>query len=222
MTKSRNINAPRHKWTAAELVILRDFYPITHTATVANTLGVGMSVAHKKAKELGLTKTTEHLATAAGRTDGRKGADTRFKPGKRPANAFKKGVRISPATEFKKGLIPKNVQEVGALRINSLGDIDIKIAEGHGNWLSLRRYMWEMAHGPVPDGMCIIMKDGDPHNTQPDNMALATRADNIRHNLHRRYPPELRNLMALRGRLKNQITKSTQTTKPIQPQGARV
>lgn len=217
MTKSKNINAPRHTWTAEEVAILRDLYPIMHTATVAATLGVGMSVAHKKAKKLGLSKTAEHLATAAGRTDGSKGADTRFKPGQRPANAFKKGVHTSPATEFKKGHIPKNKQEVGALRINSLGDIDIKTAEGHGKWLSLRRYTWEMAHGPVPEGMCIIMRDGDPHNTQLDNMRLGTRAENIQHNLHHRYPPELRNVMQLSGRLKNQITKITQS---MQPQGA--
>ena len=209
MTKSRNINAPRHRWTDEEMTRLCDLYPSRHTADVALMLGVGMSVAHKKAKVLGLVKTPEHLATAAGRLDGVRGADTRFKPGDKPVNCFKKGEHVSPGTEFKKGQTPLNRQEVGALRINTLGDIDIKLAEGKNQWLSLRRYAWEMAYGPIPHAMCIAVLDGDPHNTQLENLKLVTRRENIQINLHNRYPKEIRNLMALGGRLKNRI-KNTQ------------
>lgn len=184
-----------------------DLYPSRQTAEVALILGVGASVAHKKAKALGLVKTPEYLLTAAGRLDGIRGADTRFKPGNKPANPFKKGAHVSPKTEFVKGMRPKNRQEVGSLRINTLGDIDIKLAEGKNQWLSLRRYVWEVAYGPIPADMCIAVKDGDPHNTQLDNLKMVDRAENIRINLHRRYPPEIRNLMQISGRLRNQITK---------------
>lgn len=206
MTKSRNILPPRHVWTDIELKLLRAAYPDQRAVAIAELLGMKLHLVYAKARQLGLQKSESFKrSTVSGRLDGLRDNGMRFKPGNPPWSKGMKGLRLSPATEFKKGQPPPNVQPVGALRINSLGDIDIKLAPGPRNWLSLRRYAWEQVHGPIPAGMCIVPKNGDGHDTRIENLRLLTRAENIAHNLLCRYPKELRNLMALQGRVKTQI-----------------
>ena len=211
MTKSRGINAKPKRWTDADIHYLTELFPHHTTKAVAQILNISISRVNSKAHLIGLKKTPEHIKVFGGRLDGIVGAKTRFKPGNRPWTLGMTGVRLSPSSEFKKGQAPVNVQEVGALRINSLGDIEIKIAEGKGQWLSLRRYVWQIAHGPIPDDMCIVPIDGDGHNTALENLRLLTRAENIHHNLLARWPKELRSAMQLGGRLRKQIAKSTST-----------
>lgn len=199
------------RWTADEVARLTILYPINATSTVAQILNRSAQTVSAKAYTLGLKKTPEHISIFGARLTGTIGAATRFKPGNKPWTLGVKGMRLSPSTEFKKGQAPVNVQEVGALRINTLGDIDIKIAEGKNQWLSLRRYVWEMNFGAIPSGMCIVPIDGDGHNTSPDNLRLLTRADNIRHNLLARYPKQLRAVMQMGGRLRSQISKTSAT-----------
>lgn len=214
MTKSRGIFAPRKPWTEQDLLILRVMYPKNRTDTVAGLLERTLANVYRKATKLGLRKTEAFLASAAsGRLDGQRGSPTRFKPGNVPWCAGKKGLSFSPATQFKRGSVPANVQEVGALRINGLGDLDIKVAEGKGQWLSMRRYVWEMAYGPVPPKMCVSPLDGDGHNTQLENLRLVTRAENIAINLHKKYPKELRHVMQLSGRLRNRVANLEKTQK---------
>lgn len=40
--------------------------------------------------------------------------------------------------------------------------------------------IWEMMHGPIPDGLVIDHADGNPFNNRLVNLRLATRADNAR------------------------------------------
>ena len=159
MTKSRGILRPRHRWLEADIDALRRLYP-DHTAPFcARVLGVPVYLVYARAKQLGLKKSAEFLASpASGRLDGKRGSATRFQKGNRPERPFRKGVHASPGTEFRKGLVPANVQEVGALRINSMGDIDIKVAPGKNQWVSLRRYVWETEVGPIPSGMCVAAR----------------------------------------------------------------
>ena len=217
MTKSKNIFSPRHVWTDIELRLLRAAYPDQKAGAIAELLGVKLHLIYKKAKQLGLQKSeTFKRSAASGRLDGMRGSQTRFKPGNTPWTLGQQGLRLGQATEFKKGSVPANVQPVGALRINSMGDIDIKLAPGPRNWLSLRRYAWELVHGPIPEAMCVLPKNGDGHDTRIENLRLVTRADNVRHNLLNRYPVELRNVMALRGRLDKRIKRSTEQPKEAQ------
>lgn len=209
MTKSKDINAPRAIWTAPMLQQIQQLYPNKLGKTLAAELGVSLSVLYKKAKELGLKKSEAFYASAqSGLLRGDVGACTRFQPGQKPWTTGMKGVRMSPGSEFKKGSVPANKQEIGALRINTLGEIDIKVGPGGREWLSLRRYVWEMAHGPIPPGMCVVPDNGDGHDTRIENLLLVTRAENIQINLVRRYPRELRLAMQLRGKLASQILKS--------------
>ena len=212
MTKSRGIRAPHHDWTQEEVVLLVQRYPNEPCGAVAKALGLSVSVVYKKARSLGLKKSEifqarqRNLASLRARFDERLIAN-RIKPGAVPANKGLKGVRVSPRTEFRPGHVPANRQEVGALRINSDGGIDIKVAPGPRQWVSLRLYVWEQAYGPVPPGMCICVRNHDEHDTQLHNLFLATRAENIAHNLHARYPKELRCTMQLAGRIRNRVNK---------------
>jgi HNH endonuclease len=204
VTKSRNIN---------KLQLLHSQYANTPTRTIANSLGCSMSVVYSQAKLRGLKKSPEFLASAY---SGRAAADrpiagsmtTRFTLGQ---CSWNKGKKLpghgNPQSFFKKGEPPINAQQVGALRINTDGRLEIKLAPGKNQWYSLVRYTWELEHGPIPAKMCIGVRDHDRCNTQLDNLMLLTRAENIAHNLLRRYPKDLRNVMALRGKLNNQINK---------------
>lgn len=211
MTKSRHLTAPRHRWTAEEEALVRQYWPRTTAAALADMLGLTLGQVYKKARQMGCPKLGSFWASpASGRLDGVRGQATRFKPGQVPWSYGTRGLPLGGATRFKPGSVPANVQEVGALRINTLGDIDIKLAPGKGQWLSLRRYVWENAVGPIAPGMCVMVLDHDPHNTQRENLALGTRADNVRHNLLARYPKELRSAMQLGGRLRNMVAKRTE------------
>ena len=209
MTKSKGIYAPRAVWTAPMLQRLQSLYPDRVGKALAAELGVSLSAMYKKANELGLKKSEAFYAGAdSGYLRGDRGIHTRFKPGQKPWTTGMKGLRLSPCSEFQKDSVPVNKQEIGALRINTLGDIDIKVGPGGGEWLSLRRYVWEMAYGPIPPGMCVVPDNGDGHDTRIENLLLVTRAENIQINLVRRYPRELRLAMQLRGKLASQISRS--------------
>lgn len=209
MTKSKGILPPRKVWTAQDLQHLTTHYPDKTAGMLAAEMGIKRHIVSAKACALGLKKSEAFKASAAsGRLDGIRGAEGRFKPGHTPWTMGMKGVHLSPASEFKKGSVPANCLEVGALRINSLGDLDMKVAPGPGNWVSMRRYAWEQAYGPIQPGMCVLPKNGDGHDTRLCNLKLVTRAENIQINLLSKYPKELRLTMQLRGKLASQISKS--------------
>ncbi len=93
MTKSRNILAPRTKWTDEMLEILRSRYPHEKTSKIADDLGVQLDRVYRKAKKMGLSKTDEYLASPDAcrlRRDNSGGIPYRFKKGQVPPN---KGLR---------------------------------------------------------------------------------------------------------------------------------
>jgi hypothetical protein len=213
MTQSKGINQPKVSWSADQIAVLRARYAHEPNHQIADDLGLRLRQVYYKANRMGLRKSAEFLASElSGRA--RQGmalpgsVDARFQSGHRPWNTGIKGLRLGTgAGRFTSGCTPVNRQGVGALRINTMGDLDIKMAEGKGQWLSLRRYAWELAHGPIPHGMCIGMRDHDPHNTQPENLMLLTRAENIRHNWHHRYPKPLTQTAQLLGKVRGRIRK---------------
>ena len=211
MTKSRNINAPKVIWTDAMVQALRAQYPDHRAADIAANLGVGVQSVYQKAKTLGLKKSAEFLASPlSGRTDGTRGAATRYQPG---FTSWNKGKAIgsqgnSVKTQFKKGSTPANVLPVGHVRINTEGYKDIKIAPGTGNWVQLHHHNWKMAHGEYPPkGMALIFKDGNKLNCEIENLELVSRKDlMLRNNVHQ-YGPEIAKLVQLRGAITRQINR---------------
>ena len=66
MTKSRGINRPKHRWSEAQIGVLRTRFPNERTSVVAQDLGVPDYIVSKKAAQLGIRKSGEHVSSPAG------------------------------------------------------------------------------------------------------------------------------------------------------------
>lgn len=86
-------------------------------------------------------------------------------------------------TQFKKGQTPHNTRELGAeYTCSKDGYVMISIAETNPHTGFERRFvlkhkhLWEVANGPIPEGMCLKSIDGDKTNTDPSNWMLIERS----------------------------------------------
>lgn len=205
----------RHYWAKDEIRLCRKLYPHQPTADVAATMGRSVSAVYRLAWQLGVRKTAAYLASpAAHRLDGVKGLGSRFQAGHTTWNKGLKGWTAggrSKLTRFKKGNRSKrwNPEDyaIGALRINSDGQLDIKVREGMRGWYCMARWVWMTERGPIPPKGLIRAINGDPCDTRIENLRLATRGDLMRENTYHRYPKEIARLIQLRGALQRQINK---------------
>ena len=99
-------------WTPQKIKLLTDFYDLMFNGALAQWIGVSERILKRKAKELGLAKSPafyerKRAALKARQAEGLKRVEC--------ATRFKKGVRNSPTTEFKKGHKPS--AEVIAKRV---------------------------------------------------------------------------------------------------------
>lgn len=110
-----------------------------------------------------------------------------FQKGHEPMNKGKKAseyaspeaLERSRQTQFRKGNVPPNRVPVGTITIVD-GYKLIKVSETGSQWDKwnyLSRYTWEQHNGPIPKGMCIMFKDGDPLNCDISNLALVTKGE---------------------------------------------
>jgi len=111
------------------------------------------------------------------------GYDTRFKKGIASYHP-PKGIRQSPATEFKPGNIPVNHRPIGSERVTVDGYIEVKIEEPH-KWRMKHVVVWEAARGPVPKGNVVLFADGNRLNPSLENLLLVTRSQLAVLNKHR-------------------------------------
>ena len=218
--------APRRYWTPVELRKLRRTFPTTKTADLAREFGRHPSCVSHKAYSLGLSKAAEYLADTArsGRTDGKRGLTTRFKPGQTPWNKGRKGWKAggrSVDTQFKPGRLPQwapNYAPIGTYRINHEGYLEQKTTDDRRlaptrRWVGVHRLVWEAAHGPVPPGHAVVFKPGrrsaEVAQITVDGLELVTRAELMRRNSHHNLPPEVSQLIQLRGALNRKIRNRT-------------
>ena len=152
MTKPQSTHKQtRTLWTPDALATLKRLYPATKTATIAAQVGHSLSSTYGKAYELGLQKSAEFMASEASGRMKRPlhgGKAHWFKPGHTTHNKGKKGICF-PGSEkghFGKGNRPLNYREVGTLRINSDGYLDIKMTDGKNQWFLLARYNLSLIH----------------------------------------------------------------------------
>lgn len=202
-------------WAAADLDLLRALFADTATAELAARLGRTYAAVAQRAARLGLKKSAAYLASpAAGRLDGTQ-TRGRFPRGNRPWNQgrpFVAGGR-STQTQFKPGQAPKNTLPIGSYRLTKDGILQQKISDRPGpcnrRWTAVHRLVWEAAHGPIPRGCVVVFKRGR-HTTDPaaitlDALELASRADLMARNSVHNLPPELVELVRLRGVLTRRI-----------------
>jgi hypothetical protein len=102
------------------------------------------------------------------------GFETRFKKEHDPWNKGKKGLFLGGEEGwFQKGNQPPSYKPVGS-EVIAEGTVLIKIAEPNV-WVKKHRYIWEQAHGPIPDGMVVRFADGNKMNVTLDNLLLVSR-----------------------------------------------
>lgn len=119
--------------------------------------------------------------------------------GKEPwSKVHAKGIHLSPATEFKRGVEPTNKLPIGAVTIrvdkNDKPRAFVKIAEPNV-WKSRAILVWESTHGVLPKGQLVHHKDRDSLNDAPENLQVLSRRDHMKEH---RQDNEERRLAGLR------------------------
>ena len=119
----------------------------------------------------------------------------RFKNGQTPSNKGKKqsqymtpeAIARTAKTRFKKGQTPHNCyNEVGKIvtraatpPLGAGGNKPYKyICIALAKWELYHRYLWQKAHGAIPQGHCIWFIDGDSLNCTIENLECITRKEN--------------------------------------------
>lgn len=103
-----------------------------------------------------------------------------FKKGNIPSpNAGAKGPN---KTSFKKGNLPTNWRPVGSTRILKDGYIEIKVKEPN-QWTLKHIAVWTGKNGEIPNGHCLVFKDGDKKNCDIHNLELLSRNANLQINI---------------------------------------
>jgi hypothetical protein len=209
-----------NKWITAEDRIMKRLYPNQSSESVASVLNRSLRSVYSRANTLGLKKTEKYLnSEASGRlTKGSvAGYNTRYKKGQeiynkgltqqqyRSAAAIKK----TKATRFKKGQKPHNTKPIGIIepRIDKSGKTYLYIKHSDKNWQLYQRFIWEQNFGTIPPGHIIRFKDKNSLNCDIDNLFMISKADNMRQNSIQRYPPEIKEVMRLQGKLTRTIIK---------------
>lgn len=197
-----------------ELAVITARYAGENTQVLAKELRRTVGSVTRQAYKLGLKKSEAFMAsTASGRLkkgDAR-GANTRFRKGQ---VAFNKGRKMRPEvyakvarTMFKKGRLPHNTKYDGHIsaRKDQDGRTYFHIRVALGTYVHLHRYLWEQAHGTIPEGHVIAFKDGNQGNCVLENLECITSAERMLRTTIMNYPPEIRNVMRLLGKFNRTI-----------------
>ncbi len=138
-------------------------------------------------------------------TQGNAKSGTRFQKGHIPWMKGRKGIHMSPATEFKKGRVARNWRPVGMIVIRHdklfrwqrkrnyknggrrLGKPRrwIKVKDDgrpQDRWLPYARYLWQQKYGAVPRGLFVVHKNSDQMDDRTENLILVNRSLHIKKN----------------------------------------
>jgi hypothetical protein len=212
MTRSRNLIRPKWQPTDDQVAVMRARYATTTTKALAAEFGVAYHQVAKLAEKLGLRKDEAFLSSLL---DPATGKATRFQAGQ---TSWIAGKRLpghgSPLTKYKRGQTPHNKVDIGSLRVNADGYLQIKLTDtGRSNvdWVAYHRHVWERANGPVPAGSVVVFLAGrrttEPELVTLDAIELVTRRELMERNTCHRYGPEISKLIQLRTVLTRQIKK---------------
>lgn len=197
-------------WSEADLAALAKHYPDTPNTVLARIFRRSVRSIYAKANELGIYKTEAYLNEHGGRLDGTQGASARFQKGQTPWNKgkhFDSGGR-SVETRFKKGSKPHTWRPIGTERITKDGYLQQKVTDTGctpRDYRMVHHLVWEEHRGEIPPGHIVVFRDRNPKNLAIDNLECISRAENARRNTIHRYPPEMKELFRLSGRLKKEV-----------------
>ncbi len=111
---------------------------------------------------------------------------TAFKKGNPAWNKGKKGLHLSPSSEFKKG------EKVGKTHPSWKGGVHkmkhdcVHLWDGANKRKRRPVAVYEEKYGKIPKGFVIYHKDGDKDNDSPENLEAISRAELLRRNLRRK------------------------------------
>ncbi|MDQ7818723.1 MAG: HNH endonuclease signature motif containing protein [Melioribacteraceae bacterium] len=66
---------------------------------------------------------------------------------------------------------------IGTVIVRTLNGYKVKLVRVKGGFKKLAHINYEKVYGPIPEGMLVTMKDGDPLNCEPENLLLITRKE---------------------------------------------
>jgi hypothetical protein len=98
------------------------------------------------------------------------GMDNRYGYGRKPNDHAFNSYQIGMELIFSDGYT--------YVKIYSWKDGD-PLSKNSEKWRKKHLLIWEKAHGPIPQGHVIIFADGNKSNTDPDNLLLVSRSEQI-------------------------------------------
>ena len=112
---------------------------------------------------------------------GHKPNRTSFRKGMEPWNKGKKGIHLSPKSQFKKGCKSNRIMPIGSITIRHFGRDNrdrafIKIADP-SKWRELARWTWEQEFGPLKSGDVVHHINGNSLDDRLDNLIAIPRTD---------------------------------------------
>lgn len=208
------------QWTDEQLAVLVRMYPDHTCEAIAASVGRSRPSVYAKAKALGLKKSAAFYASERSGRGNLKtaGSQTRFQSGQVSWNkgqSFQAGGR-SAETRFAKGSKPHNTTPIGHERICD-GYLQRKVADTgctRRDYRPVHHLVWIAAGNQIPPGHVLIFRDRNRQNITLENLELITRSENAQRNSIHRYPPEVRDLMRLQGRVTRQIRKNARASQP--------
>lgn len=184
----RKVNRKR-PWTDRQTAYLVKHYTDTPIEVLISRTRHSHGSILSKAGILGLRKSREFLRAVGHHcAQHPRSVATRFVKGREPHNKGKRidefmsaeGIERSSVTRFKKGHLPHNTKPIGYERVDPKdGYIFIKVSMS-GKMVAKHRYIWEQAHGKIPDGYLVSFRDGNRHNCDLSNLYLLSREENAR------------------------------------------
>lgn len=195
-------------WTPQMIRLMKKLYHNHSCEEIGKLIGKKASAVQSKGYAMGLRKSPEWLR--------KRSLKTAFKKGHTPSNKGKKWDEImskekqekSRSTCFKKGQQVWNHKPVGYERKTKDGYWEVKVAEPR-TFKAKHRLLWERHHGPIPKGVNIVFIDGNTDNVTIENLRAETMVEKFNRccSIHTTLPPELRELVQLKGALARQINK---------------
>lgn len=180
-------------WTADELDYLKQHYSTAHNRDLQVMFNCSFGSLYTAANRLYLKKTKQYLSETFSDNLRIVGKNSRFKKGNIAINKGKKMADYCSAEaierikegQFKKGIIPHNIVEVGSERITRDGYTEIKIADcldSKRNFKLKHRFIWEQNFGPIEKNEVVEFIDGNKQNFDLNNFRKVTRKQNLLNN----------------------------------------
>lgn len=161
----------------------------------------------KQAHLLGLTAIIEEKKQATRFYKGH----VSFNKGKKQSDFMKpEAIERTKKTRFQKGSTPPNTLPVGAEVLRKISEREYLLikTKNSKNLIFKHIYLWEIANGKLPKGYNVVFKDGNTLNCVIENLECISDAELMERNSYRNnYPPEIQQLIQLKGVLNRQINK---------------